>query len=416
MNLKPFFAKPFLFFLLLLLSFGLPPRFIPLEAQTPPAAQVQSEAQTPPAAQVQPETQTPPEAQTPVEALVLVNPPEAAEPFSEAVRAWFHACPNAAVSDFAAGNCEDQGVPLTLSWACRLPGVTRFQVSCVPRNGKAKAWVVTVLPSETPMAQPGAGEKTGNSNHSLSLPNLLRGTAYDWKVTAITSDGSAHEAASTFRTGDLAPRVILVDGIHNVRDLGGYSVSFGKKIRQGLLFRGSEMNGKHGIRITEAGVRTMTEELGIRTDLDLRSPSEALHLTESPLGSRVKLVFLPIGNYTAAFTSPNYPKIFSLMAIPENYPIYFHCWGGADRTGTVAFLLGALLGVSEEELTRDFEFTSFSVFGIRDSKKTNFNFQGLREALQAYGGSTLAEKAENYMLSIGVTSDEIQSIRKILLE
>ena len=39
--------------------------------------------------------------------------------------------------------------------------------------------------------------------------------------------------------------------------------------------------------------------------------------------------------------------------------VYFHCAGGADRTGTLAFLIEALLGVSESDLSKDYELTSF---------------------------------------------------------
>lgn len=38
--------------------------------------------------------------------------------------------------------------------------------------------------------------------------------------------------------------------------------------------------------------------------------------------------------------------------------VYIHCMVGADRTGTLAFLLEALLGVSESDLSKDFELTS----------------------------------------------------------
>ncbi|MBR5388667.1 MAG: tyrosine-protein phosphatase, partial [Clostridia bacterium] len=51
-------------------------------------------------------------------------------------------------------------------------------------------------------------------------------------------------------------------------------------------------------------------------------------------------------------------RIFYYLTDEKNYPIYVHCNAGADRTGTVAFLINGLLGVSFEDLTRDFELTS----------------------------------------------------------
>ena len=45
---------------------------------------------------------------------------------------------------------------------------------------------------------------------------------------------------------------------------------------------------------------------------------------------------------------------------PEN--IFFHCTIGTDRTGTLAYFLEGLLGVSEEDRLRDYEMTYF--FGL----------------------------------------------------
>ena len=118
------------------------------------------------------------------------------------------------------------------------------------------------------------------------------------------------------------------------------------------------------------------------------------------------------------YTLDSFKEVFSLFADIDNYPIYMHCTGGADRTGTVAFLLNALLGVSETELIHDYEFTSFSVYGQRNSiDGTEYGgmFQEFLKKLKSFEGATLAEKTETYMLSIGVTQEEIDSIRTIML-
>ena len=48
----------------------------------------------------------------------------------------------------------------------------------------------------------------------------------------------------------------------------------------------------------------------------------------------------------------------------DAYAIYFHCRIGADRTGTLAYLIEGILGASEEERYKDFELTVF--FGLRE--------------------------------------------------
>ncbi len=113
----------------------------------------------------------------------------------------------------------------------------------------------------------------------------------------------------------------------------------------------------------------------------------------------------------------NYRKVFSLMADKSNYPMYFHCTGGADRTGTVSFLVNALLGVSEADLIHDYEFTTFSIYGQRNIQQGDYSgyFQDFITKLKSFDGETLAEKTENYMLSIGMTEEKISSLKEIFL-
>ena len=101
---------------------------------------------------------------------------------------------------------------------------------------------------------------------------------------------------------------------------------------------------------------------------------------------------------------------FSDLADESNYPIYLHCTYGRDRTGTVCYLLEAVLGLSDENLRREYEMSVFN-----DSYADFESFAGLTTMLSMYEGATTQEKAENYLLSIGVTADEIASIRRIFL-
>ena len=100
----------------------------------------------------------------------------------------------------------------------------------------------------------------------------------------------------------------------------------------------------------------------------------------------------------------------------ENYPIYMHCTGGADRTGTASFLLNALLGVSELECVQDYELTTFSIYNARNTKRGPYAkyYQDFREKLDTYTGDTLQEKVETYLLEIGLTQTEIDNIQAIM--
>ena len=114
----------------------------------------------------------------------------------------------------------------------------------------------------------------------------------------------------------------------------------------------------------------------IKTEIDLRAPTEAGSHSESVIPG-ASLIYIPLGAYGDAFSDSSvgkqaYRKLFSTLANENNYPIYYHCTGGADRTGTISFLLNALLGLDEETLIKDYEFTSFSVYHMRNTKEGDY--------------------------------------------
>ena len=95
--------------------------------------------------------------------------------------------------------------------------------------------------------------------------------------------------------------------------------------------------------------------------------------------------------------------------------IYYHCWGGADRTATAAFLLGALLGMDETQLIADYEFTSLSIWGIRSRNLSVF--KALFDLFGSFPGETLREKAEYYFLvRLGMSREAVDLIRQTLVE
>ncbi len=248
---------------------------------------------------------------------------------------------------------------------------------------------------------------------SIAVNNLLRNTKYYVRITA-TANGITRQAESSFKTADIGPRVMTVGGITNVRDLGGYETSFGKTTLQGLAFRGAQLDIKGTSRLTAQGAELLGTDIALGLEIDLRTASETGGLTKSIVTS-AKYLNSRIGSYTAAFSSDQkelFRQIFASYADVNNYPIYVHCVYGADRTGTVCYILNALLGVDEKTLIQDYEFTTFSDAGLR-SAATNAEMKAFLTSFNALSGSTPAEKAENYLLSIGVTSEEISTIRGI---
>ena len=186
----------------------------------------------------------------------------------------------------------------------------------------------------------------------------------------------------------------------------------GKRVRYGRVFRGSEMNGFHNIVIDEAGMNLATDLLGITVDLDLRTEEESQGITSSPLGSEVEYIRIPVNSYADYDGSQSLEQIVDLLLDQET--MYIHCWGGCDRTGTICWLLLGVLGVPEEELIKDYELSSFSIFGVRDSNSKKY--LELKNKIDSYTGKTLQNKIENYFIECGVSAKKIEQLRATLLE
>lgn len=246
---------------------------------------------------------------------------------------------------------------------------------------------------------------------AVDVYNLEIGRTYYWRVV---QDGVGSDVRS-FSTCADAPRWIYIDGTTNVRDMGGWRTPLGNKptgkIRQGLLYRGSEMDIHK--TITEAGITELRDHLGIKTDLDLRGEVVGKRF-DSPLGIDVQFRLVPIGAYDEFFqeTAP-YREIFSILADPDNYPIYFHCWGGADRTGSLACLIEALCGVSDADQDLDYELTSLSVWGQRS--RHGEGWQAFQSELCTLGDTRL-QQARGFLRRAGVPDAVLDRVVEILVE
>ena len=218
-------------------------------------------------------------------------------------------------------------------------------------------------------------------------------------------------------------RWIDVEGTCNFRDIGGWN-----GLNTGLVYRGAEPNCHtnadylarhnqkcHNLMATEKGLRVLSEDLGIRTDLDLRGESESPTPKETPIPG-AQLIRMRCGNYTNFLQNTELAaKLLRLFADRSNYPVYFHCYGGADRTGSLAFLLEGLCGVSEVDLAIDYELTSFSRIGRRARFDKPYFYASMMAAMKRRPGATLREKFENYAIGeCGLTPQEVAAIRQIL--
>ena len=282
------------------------------------------------------------------------------------------------------------------------------------------------------------------------VDNLKIATDYKWTVS------SGNETiTSTFKTEDVVPRILRFPGVPNVRDLGGYIGLNGKRVKQGLIYRSAAMNdhpkqtfytkkelfdlgrqaeweaaqtnkNKRIVKTTTLGKTRfgqstrdeMLKYLGFKTDIDLRNNLETSCMTNSPLGASVNWVhasFAAYGGIHNKGVQKKFKKIFKLMLEEENYPFILHCFAGQDRTGTLTYVLLALLGVNDDNLSLDWSATGFW------NRGHHFNHKGfydnIPKSFVKHGkGTTALERAENFVRKVGFTDEDIAKFRKIMLE
>lgn len=342
-----------------------------------------------------------------------------------------------------------QGLPLKLSWRCTETekGPWEVLIGKKPDLSDAKQYLFRRGKIDQATGREISGsEVPGEITVTIPLANLEIATRYYWKVTSdLTCGFFGHSRANrcenaapmhvssigTFTTEDLAPRWIKIDGnVGNFRDLGGRIGLDGRRVKQGMLYRSQGLNdnstdgctrGRN--RLTVEDVDLLVGQLGIKTDHDLRGPGEVAGMTGSPLGDKVKWVHRSSECYVGIFGDGG-KKImaenFRLYCDETNYPILFHCIGGADRTGALAYVLNGVLGVSQRELETDWEITFYPFIPYKNddgSLKWNSE-QHFRDGFSKYGdeNSTWTDRIVLYLKDCGITDAEIAKFRDIMLE
>ena len=265
--------------------------------------------------------------------------------------------------------------------------------------------------------------KERTSERKYCFPgNLYPNTEYYYQVE--DSLGNKTEVGH-FKTGD-GPRMIIARqnytelGVNNVRDMGGWTTEDGKTVKYDKFFRGGLLTAPStpSYELDDYGKAVMNE-LHIKTEIDFRKTSENGGQNESPL-DECNYYNFEYNPYDAIFDGSKYdnstlfdqraPKVikktFDMMQDENNYPFYIHCHAGQDRTGTMAWLINGMLGVSYEDLTRDYELTAFSKVGEM-WRGTSFTYSYVNDE----GATTLTteedtwQKMNNTMMNVYGTGD-----------
>ena len=259
-----------------------------------------------------------------------------------------------------------------------------------------------------------------------AIYNLEPNKTYNYQVVATLESGiDAILAKGQFTTADSVVRMLYIEGIQNVRDIGGISAG-SSTIAYGKIIRGSELdeagfsstvsltNNNGYCRITDAGRDELVNHVGIRSELDLRGSGTAKLLSSIDY-QRVSFPFYDdvlSGDGLAALGSA---FSFILTELTASKPVYVHCQGGNDRTGTLITCLIGLLGASENSISKEYEMSSFVYGESRLRNSSSYHFSTLMAGVLALTGDTLADKFATLFTSAGATSANITAFRNAML-
>ena len=240
---------------------------------------------------------------------------------------------------------------------------------------------------------------------------------------------------------------LRIDGLVNVRDIGGIPTTDGRVVRSRQVVRGDNPKG-----LTDAGQGHFAEVVAPAVIVDLRIQLEVHREGYTVLHDPVRIVNLPmlpqsgvnqeqidagmadnlVEDYMRQIdvNADSVVSALRLIADPANRPVFIHCTAGKDRTGIVIAMLLSLLRVDDEVIVADYHVTTknmapilerirnapvFKANGLADAPAWIFDSEPetMREFLArlraVHGG------AEQWALAHGLTIDEIGRLRETML-
>ncbi|KIJ66752.1 hypothetical protein HYDPIDRAFT_85094 [Hydnomerulius pinastri MD-312] len=199
-----------------------------------------------------------------------------------------------------------------------------------------------------------------------------------------------------------SPPFVTVEGVINIRSVGGFATSNeGLVVKANAFFRSGELS-----YVTEKG-KEQLRALGIKKIFDLRSPTEIKNYnTSAPTIEGIELVCSPIIPNEAldqeklrqrlkdfatdereTFVSVYrenlnlagraYGLILAHIRDHPEVPCLVHCTAGKDRTGVFTCLLLMILGVGDEDIAYDHALTAVGLAPVYDMLAERFSKQDI---------------------------------------
>lgn len=209
---------------------------------------------------------------------------------------------------------------------------------------------------------------------------------------------------------------IMLATLPNLRDIGGWPTRDGRRVRTGVLFRSTALD-----RLDDADAAAVTA-LGIRCVVDFRTaleresqpnrvlegvrgmvedvladsavavpaqmqaffrePAQALAFLESRKGDELLRAayreFITLPSARRGLTS-----FYRLLRDEAELPVLYHCTTGKDRTGWATAALLTLLGVSEDDVYREYLLTNEQLLPALEPLFQRFEAHGAPRELLA---------------------------------
>ena len=270
-------------------------------------------------------------------------------------------------------------------------------------------------------------------------------------------------------SGLLERQKLDLPGVENARQLGGYIVADGRRVKQNLLLRTAGLD-----KATDETIKQLSEKYRVCYVADFRMPPEAALAPDRaiPGAKYVRIELMEIdasspesreaaekiraagndnigklieyaktgslsGLYSGILLSDTgqrgFAQFFRLLLGSGGGAVLWHCSFGKDRTGLAAALLLYALGADDETVMRDFLLTNEvlkdKISFLKEEMKRRRCSVEVRSEAEAIAGvkgeylsSALGKLREEYgsvlgyIHRLGVTDENIAELRKMYLE
>ena len=200
----------------------------------------------------------------------------------------------------------------------------------------------------------------GTKDTSISFYNSFLGTNYFKIVANFTTGDKQSSDVMAFKVTEQAPRNLYVGNMPNCRDMGGRTTTAGGKIKQGLIYRTSGSKFDNSTPSDEEAKSILKDTLRVKTEINVaNSTTNNVNLD----GVKVENAYMAYGAVpysNLARNSVRIRQVMDILADESNYPVFYHCRIGTDRTGITGVMIGGLLGIDFNEVIQDYGFSNFA--------------------------------------------------------